>query len=83
MDRIARFFVRASLVDGIASGVRGLDCGRRVGWAGFGIDRGMAFVVGVSVGISEVRALSTDRLLRVIGGSDFWCGRWIGSRESS
>ena len=74
--------MRVSSVDGIAGVVGGSDRGRRVGWAGFGIDRGMAFVVGVSVGISEVRALSTDRLLRVIGGSDFWCGRWIGSRES-
>ena len=38
--------------------------------------------MGFSVGCSEVRASSADRLLRVIEGSDFWRGWWIGSRES-
>ena len=78
MDWIARVFVIASSVDGIASVVGGSYCGRWVGWDGFGIDWGLAFFVGVSVGIPEVRALSEDRLLRVIGRSDFWRGRWIG-----
>ena len=75
--------MRASLVDGIASVVGGSDRGRRVGWGGFRINRSMALVAGFSVGFSEVRTLSADWLLRVIGGSDFWRGRWIGLQESS
>ena len=70
--------MRVSSVDGIAGVVGGSDRGRRVGWDGFGIDRGLAFVAGFSVEFSEVRALSADQLLRVIGGSGFWRGRWIG-----
>ena len=37
--------MRASLVDGIASVVGGSDRGRRVGWSGFSIDRGLAPVM--------------------------------------
>ena len=40
-------------------------------------------IEGFSVGFSEVRASSVDWLLRVIGGSNFWRGRWIGSQEFS
>ena len=65
-------------MDGIASVVGGLDRGRRVGWSGFRIDRGLAFVAGFplqmflfAVGFLEVRASSADWILRVIGGSDF------------
>ena len=75
--------MRASSVDGIASVVGGLDRGRRVGWSGFRINRGLAFVAGFFCGISEVIASSADRLLRLIGRWDFWRGWWIGSRESS
>ena len=38
--------MRSLSVDRIAGVVGGLDCGRRVGWAGLEIDRGLAFVVG-------------------------------------
>ena len=60
------------------------------GWSGFRIDRGLAFVAGFplriflfAVGFSELRASSANQLLRVIDGSYFWHGWWIGLRQSS
>ena len=72
---------RMSLCESVVGGWY-CECGWRVGWADFGINRGLDFVVGFSVGFLDVRASSADQLLRVIGGSDFWSGRWIRSRES-
>ena len=40
-------------------------------------------IEGFSVGFSEIRASFADWILRVIGGSDFWRGWWIGSQKYS